>query len=180
MPPPSTKLDSSQVLQHSFDDATGSLRTTATATVVGGDISVEMSNTEDSVAIGTPTDLFTSTDIGAKVALDVNVANTISATAVPGGLSTNLKTTRVIVSDVPQKVPGSALANRNTLSIRVLGAPTVYFGSSTVTNSTGLNPGYPKFQYEEIFADVKDNSAVEFWAVCDTGLTCEIVIMEIA
>lgn len=51
LPPPS-KLDSAQVLQHAFDDATHALRTTTEATVVAGAIEVAVDHSSDSVKIG--------------------------------------------------------------------------------------------------------------------------------
>lgn len=55
---PPSKLDGHQVLQHSFDDATQTLRTTATATIVTPpDIEVNIDHVNDSIKIGDGTDL---------------------------------------------------------------------------------------------------------------------------
>ena len=76
MPPPiPSLLDQNQILQGSYDETTGTLRTTATATVVGGDITVETSHTHDSIRLGDGTDYFTSTQVGPKNGLDINVIN---------------------------------------------------------------------------------------------------------
>jgi hypothetical protein len=109
-----------------------------------------------------------------KIGLDVNVDNVIGGSFAAAGLSTALKTQKMIVTDSPQKVPATPLAGRNAISIRVWGTNVVYFGDSTLT----ADQGYPKFQYEEVATDVKDNASVEIWAVCDTGKTCEIRIWE--
>ena len=92
------------------------------------------------------------------------------------GLSTALKTTAITVTDVAQKVPATALVGRNSMSLRVIGTNDVYFGASNVTSSNG----YLKKQYEEIALDITDNNAVAVWAVCATGLTSQIRILEVA
>lgn len=116
----------------------------------------------------------TYTDNSEKTGLDVNVLNQLETQ--PTGLSKSIKNTVMTITETAQKVPTTALLDRNTMSIRVMGANTVYFGGSDITPSTG----YPKFQYEEIIADVKDNPDVFIWAVCDSGKTCEVRILEIA
>lgn len=60
--PAPSRLDAGQVLQGSFDETTGRLRTDATATVVSADIDVQLDANTDSVAIGDQT-----TGITAKV-----------------------------------------------------------------------------------------------------------------
>jgi hypothetical protein len=52
--PAPSRLDSSQVLQGSFDESTGRLRTDSLATVVNADIDVSLDATEDNVAIADP------------------------------------------------------------------------------------------------------------------------------
>lgn len=76
---PPSLLSADQVLQHAYDDATQTLRTTATAIIVGQPIEVEINMFDDSVRLGDGTDFFTSTTIGSKVGLDVNVINPLSA-----------------------------------------------------------------------------------------------------
>jgi hypothetical protein len=101
---------------------------------------------------------------------------TSSGTYTPSGLHTGLRTTAITVTDSPQKIPATPLPNRNSISIRVIGSNTVYFGDSSVTTSNG----YPKFINEELSMDVTDSNAVAIWAVCSTGQTCQIRIIEIA
>jgi hypothetical protein len=86
-PPPSQK-DGQQVLKYAFDDASGKLRVNATISPSGTDL--EIHHEDDSIAIGTPTELFTATDVGPKVALDVNVAQTVLP---PGAATSALQTT---------------------------------------------------------------------------------------
>ncbi len=49
-----SRLDANQVLQGSFDESTGRLRTDALATVVNADIDVSLDAAEDNVAIADP------------------------------------------------------------------------------------------------------------------------------
>lgn len=49
--PTPSKLDERQILQNVHDEATGTLRTTAAATIVNADIDVALDATEDNVAI---------------------------------------------------------------------------------------------------------------------------------
>ena len=52
--PAPSSLDGNQVLQGSFDESTGRLRTDSLATVVNADIDVSLDATEDNVAIADP------------------------------------------------------------------------------------------------------------------------------
>lgn len=52
--PAPSRLDANQVLQASYDEATGRLRTDSLATVVNADIDVSLDATEDNVAIADP------------------------------------------------------------------------------------------------------------------------------
>lgn len=72
--PPSQK-DSPQVLKYAFNDETQSLRVEVTN---ASPTPMSLNHTSDSVAIGTPTVLFTSTGIDTKLGLDVNVINPIT------------------------------------------------------------------------------------------------------
>jgi Ca2+-binding RTX toxin-like protein len=131
----------------------------------------------DSIRVGDGNSLATMTPVAAKVGLDVNViGGVVSGEFSSSGLKNGLRTTKIVITDVPTKVPASALADRNGISIRVWGSNTVYFGGSDVTSDTG----YPKRQFEEIVADIKDDAAVELYAVCDEGATSEVRVLELA
>ena len=108
--------------------------------------------------------------------LPVSVTGAVSGSFTPGGLNTGLKVTVVTVNDVAQKVPATALALRNALTLRVWGANNIYFGPSTVTSTNG----YPKKQFEELSLDVTDDADVAVWAICSSGQTSELRIMEVA
>lgn len=159
--------DANQVLKIAHDIPSDSLK----VKLVGGEISI--SATDDSIRIGDGVDLVTTTTVGADVGLDVNV---IGGNVVVNGLKSGLKTSVITVSDVATPIPAVALVNRNSLSIRVWGPNRVFFGDATVTATTG----YPKLQFEEIHLDIQDDAAVEMYAICSAGQTCEIRIMEIA
>lgn len=175
-----SQLSQEQILQRTFDETTDKLRTDASFSgSFEGDLDVEidaadgdnisLANPDGSKRVGVTTDPDNN-----KNGLDVNVINQLRSE--PTGLNTAIKTSAIFVTDVPVKVPSVALVDRNTMSIRVMGADTVYFGGYLVT----VNNGYPKFQFEEIIADIKDSTAVDIWAVCETGKTSELRIMEIA
>lgn len=141
------------------------------------DANVIVSQTSDSIRLGDGTSLVTSTTIGPKQGLDVNVAGgVVTGDFTSSGLKTSIKASKMTITDVAQALPLSPLTDRNTISVRVMGDKTVYFGSSAVTSALG----YPKFQFEEIFMDIKDNPSVQLYAICATGETCEVRIMEIA
>ena len=105
---------------------------------------------------------------------DVNVVNQIIVT--PTGLRTDLSSQSVTVTDVPTKIPTTALTGRNGISVRIWGGATVYFGDSSVT----VAQVYPKLQYEEIVLDITDAPAVDLWGICASGQTCDVRIMQIA
>lgn len=73
--PPHTLLDYNQVIQGAYDEPQRRLRVDAEAVVVGGDLSVDTTHTEDSMRLGDGTSFFTSTYIGPSVGLDVNIIN---------------------------------------------------------------------------------------------------------
>lgn len=78
-----TDLDANQVLKYSYDEANQRLRVGAELSFTAPtDLEVAIVNTEDSVAIGTSTDLFTSTNSGGKIALDVALLPSQSPIAV--------------------------------------------------------------------------------------------------
>lgn len=143
MPPPASLLDGSQVLQHSFDDATGTLRTTATATIIGGDMKVEISHTEDSIRLGDGTNFLTSTTIGGDVGLDVNLINTSIPVSQDGTWSVQIEDSAGnpltssagsldvnITNTVP--ISGTITANQGT---------TPWVISGTVNQGTSALPG---------------------------------------
>lgn len=71
--------DPGQVLRSVFDVDKNTLRVSVIdgTTGTGGGFEVIISHTDDSIRLGNGTDFFTSTYIGAKVGLDVNVINSV-------------------------------------------------------------------------------------------------------
>lgn len=69
-------LSHENILRDIHDPATQTIRTSATAIIAPG-LAVDIDHTGDSIAIGTSTDLFTSTSASGKIGLDVNVINAL-------------------------------------------------------------------------------------------------------
>lgn len=78
VPPGLSPKDSNQVLRAVMDDSNNRLRVDAVISPDGHDL--EIHHEDDSIAIGTTTELFTATDVGPKVGLDVNIINPIEIT----------------------------------------------------------------------------------------------------
>lgn len=166
-----SKLDPGQVLKKSFNDVTERLK------VELDGFSISIDHSSDSIRIGDGSSLVGTTTVGSEVGLNaVIIGGVVSGNFQATGLSTGFRTQSVLVGDTPTKVPPAALMNRNGISVRVIGSEEVFFGTSNVT----VNNGYPKKQFEEIILDVKDNSAVELYAVVAPGKSCEVRVMEIA
>jgi hypothetical protein len=174
--PPPSKLDHNQILPAAFDDNTGTLRTSATL-VASGSSEIIVTHTDDSIRLGDGNNLITATQVNSKTGLDVSIiSGGVTGELSVTGLSKDLKTQSITVGAVPVKIPATPLTDRNTMSVRVYSNSTVFFGDSSVTVSNG----YPKYYKEEIVLDIRDNSAVELYAVCDTGVTAELRILELA
>jgi len=82
--PPKSKLDSSQVLPHAFDEVTGRLRTDSLMSPAGGATEVIIDHADDSIKIGDGTDLVTTTTENGSVGLDVHLTNTSIAVNAAG------------------------------------------------------------------------------------------------
>ncbi len=171
-------LDMGQIVKRVYDPTNDELRVQANITTnISGAQEVLISQVDDSIRLGDGTNLVTSTTVSSHVGLDVNlIGGVVSGTFQSSGLSTSLKNSVMTITDVASKVPATPLTNRNALSIRVWGSNTVYFGGSTVTAAAG----YPRLSLEEIQMDIKDNSSVELWAICASGQTSEVRILEVA
>lgn len=72
---PVTKHDADQVIQYVYDEATQTLRTTATAVIIGQPIEVEIDMATDSIRLGDGTNFFTSHTVGPSTGLDVYIIN---------------------------------------------------------------------------------------------------------
>lgn len=176
---PYTDLDANQVLRQSFDESEDRLRVDATFSMdPPPSMDITLTPEDDAVALGDVSgNLVTTTpgDDPDHIGLDVNVLNQIEGHFQPTGLSNGIKTTTIMVTDVPTKLPATAMVLRNGISVRIWGTNIVYVGGSTVT---AIN-GYPKMQFEEIQMDITDNSLVELYGICDSGKTCEVRVIEV-
>jgi hypothetical protein len=174
-----TSLSGDQVLQAVYDPATGSLKSAVSANISGAQ-EVIISAIDDSIASYTKDgtgQAITSTLVSSQRGLDVAIiAGGVTGTLQPQGLSGAIKAQRVTVTDVATKIPGTALANRNSMMVRVVGTNTVYFGDLTVTAAAG----YPRYEREEIFLDIQGGASTDLYAICDTGKTCVVAVFEVA
>lgn len=169
-----SKLDFQQIIKYAYDSTKHRLRTDSIVTFEGGEQEVIISHLDDSIRLGDGTNFLTSTNIGADYGLDVNIIG--GSLGGSGGLTTGLTTTVITVTDSPTKLPASALSNRNSVSFRNWGKYDVYFGTSGVSTASG----YPKRPLEELVIQSGDAAATEVYAVCESGKTVEIRIIEIA
>jgi hypothetical protein len=183
-----TKLDANQVIKQAYDEANKRLRVDATVTASIGEVKIVDSDGDelqvnpdgtinvntiidaasDNIAISDGTNTLT---INPDGSINAGISGTIN----PSGLSTALRASRLIVTSVATQIPAAALTGRNTMSVRILGDKDIVFGDSTVTFATG----YPKYQFEEMVLDIQTNPTINLWAVCNTGDTCEVAILEI-
>lgn len=81
---PPSKLDQHQIIQHAFDEANQRLRTDATLNISSSAIDVIVSHINDSIRLGNGTDFLTSSTVGPKIGLDVNVINNSSVIITDG------------------------------------------------------------------------------------------------
>jgi hypothetical protein len=174
--PAPSRLDATQVLPGAYDDAQAALRVTGTLTAELPEATeVVIDHANDSIKLGDGTNLVTTSSVGPDVGLDVNViGGTITGTFTSTGFSDGIRSMSVVVGDTPTKVPPAPLSGRDTIAVRVWGAQKVFFGGSGVTVANG----YPKFQYEEIIAD--STNALDLWAICETGQSSEVRLIELA
>lgn len=172
---PYTQLDFEQVVRQSFDEANDRLRVDASLTM--GENEVVINQADDSVAIGDGSDLYTGTTVTGKHGLDVNIiAGSVTGEFSESGLKNAIKVQSFIVTDTVTAIPLVPLTNRNSMSIRILGSGTLYFGDSSVTVASG----YPKGTGEEISLDIKDNTSVQLYVVAESGQSVEVRILEVS
>lgn len=173
--PKPSLLDPGQIIKRVFDDDNDEIRVNASISMGNTTQEVVISQTDDSIAIGDGSTLYSGTTIGSDYGLDVNIiGGVVSGNFTSSGLTTGLQSYVVTVTDSPTAIP--VISGQNGVSIRVWGASTVYFGNSSV----GSNNGYPKKQYEEIVLDIKDVTAVRIYGVCSAGQTCDVRVLAIA
>lgn len=132
---PPSNLDSNQVLQHAFDDATQRLRVETDATVIAGAMEVAIDHTTDSIKIGDGIDLLS---INSDGTIDIkNITGTIS---LPTGAATSALQTAGNLSlasidtklTAPLSVAQSGTWNINNIS-GTISLPTGAATESTLT-----------------------------------------------
>jgi len=170
-----SKLDFQQIIKAVFDSDKHRLRTDGIVSFEGGEQEIIISHLDDSIRLGDGTNFLTSTNIGADYGLDVNIIGG-SLTSSDGGLIGGLANSAVNITDTPTKIPVSALTDRHSISIRNWGTSNIYFGTSSVSTSNG----YPKRPYEEFVLRAGDAAATEIYAVCESGESSQVRVIEIA
>lgn len=92
-PPPKTNLDGLQVLTHSFDQSTGEIRVKANISASAAPVEVIITHLDDSIRLGDGTNFITSTTVGPKVGVDVNLIG-----------STNPIDVNIVSSSIPKQI----------------------------------------------------------------------------
>jgi len=193
MPYDASYLSQENILRDVHDPVTQTLRTTANASIiVPGGLEVAIDQANDSIKLGDGTNLFTSTTVGPKTGLDVNIVSgdvtgEFDAYPLEKGLTRN---TYNEVSSVVQNiettivtytVPGGKIAyfsraeysgtNIAIYTVKINGAPqdkkrtnyAVSLNESTIFNSSG-NTGIPLVAGDTITVTVQhvNNSPGDF------------------
>lgn len=112
-------LDSTQILQRSFDELTDKIRVDASVTITGIDteVAVEIDAADgDNIAIANEdgSKKVTVTTVGSKEALDVNVTNTL----IPTVSSPTISNVSILLADTEQNFNIPAGTKRFTIKIR--------------------------------------------------------------
>lgn len=188
--PAVSKLDHSQILPASFDDATGELRVKANVVSnIANPQEVIISADDDSIKIsgrGGVVDTFTATHIGADVGLDVNIINdtplSVSGEFTPSGLRTAGRNTTRLIIDSVAAIPLIPLVDRNSLTVTNLDpVETIYVGfdtSVTADSVVGTTSGFRLQPGESFSIDITDE--VEIYGICETGKSAKVIITELA
>lgn len=156
-----TLLDQQQVIQAVYDEALNRLRVDIGANItLGGDLEVFISHTDDSIRIGDGTSLVTTTTVGPKVGLDVNlIGGTISAsvaldafTKIPAdnaiavgtedGTQTGIKHALVVGSDLNLRVldqgANTLLSSLLTAALNIENSLPAILGPNLAANSLSV------------------------------------------
>lgn len=116
--PPPTQKDANQVLRYSFDDATGTIRTTTTLEPGGSDL--EIHYTDDSIAIGDPaTDNILGITVNHEAKVDITAFGDVPVTL---GQKTSINSIPVVLSSDQSSI---------TVVGTITGSPNVNIHDST-------------------------------------------------
>lgn len=172
-----SNLGPGHIAQFVYDPDNDRIRVDAAVTATFTDQEVIISHEDDSIRLGDGTDLVTTTPgPGGSIGLDVNIVNPIQTEVSLTGLSLDIETTAVTVTDVATPLPATALTDRNGMTVKVVGPETVYIGNSSVTVANG----FPLLQGESFNIDIRDNPSVQLYGICAAGKTCAVRIFEVA
>jgi hypothetical protein len=156
-----TLLDSSQVIQAVYDEALNRLRVDIGANItLGGELEIFIDQADDSIRIGDGVNLVTTTTVGPKIGLDVNlIGGTISAsvaldafTKIPAdnaiavgtedGTQTGVKHALVVGSDLNLKVIDTGviavLNSLLTAALNIENSLPAMLGQQTMANSLSV------------------------------------------
>ena len=104
------------------------------------------------------------------------VRTSASGTFVFSGLKTAFKVTVMTITDIAQKIPTTALTARNSFTVKSEDETNnVWIGNSDVNDTT---TGWALEPLDYLNFDVTNN--IELWAVCSSGKTAQIRILELA
>jgi hypothetical protein len=112
---------------------------------------------------------------------DVRIRTTSTGTYTPTGLKTGLKITTMEITDVATPIPLAAFNQRNSISIyNKDSVNTVYVGPSNVTADTviGTTSGWEMDAGSYLNFDITDSIII--YAICESGKTAIIKVLEIA
>ncbi len=135
-PPPSQK-DAQQVLKYAFDDAKGKLRVDAVISPSGTDL--EIHHEDDSIAIGTSTDLFTATTIGPKIGLDVNVISPITVDTTGLATSANQLTEISSLASIDSKLTSPITVTGPLTDAELRATPVLVSATFTPSGTQDVN-----------------------------------------
>lgn len=156
--PNPSRLDANQVLQGSFDEDTGSLRTTSNATVVNADIDVALDATEDNVEVWL-NDVIIDED-------DAQLVKSVISAQDPAGVFQNIKSSGngnilVAIGDRPAEVRSRVRVESQLFNTVLTSTATVVY---TVT------PGKILYVESMIISAVNTGTSVGEWRIADGGI----------
>lgn len=132
-------LDANQVLRSVYDDTKNTLRVSIIdGSTGGGSFEVIINHMDDSVRLGNGTDYLTSTYIGPKIGLDVNVINT---GPVPTGGATEAKQDvgNASLASIDSKLTSPIAVTGPLTNAQLRATPVPVSGTMTVVQPTGTN-----------------------------------------
>lgn len=127
-------FDGNQVLQHAFDEVNGRLRVDAAITVGGPGTAVIIDHIDDSIRLGDGTNFLTSTTIGPKIGLDVNIINTALDVNIQGLSTPGVQNIAIASSNTEQTL--IIATNTKKVRLKLRGSGTLKISYSLGTSGT--------------------------------------------